>query len=293
MKNKTAVALGLFDGIHRGHRLILNKALSYKEYTPAVFTFNTQSIKFKHSKPFEYIYPNSRKLEIIRNMNFDYIESPDFDTLRNLDGESFAKYILAEKMNSGVVVCGENFRFGKNASCDTDDLIRFGRKYNFKTEVIKLAENSGNVPVSSGIIRELLKQGRISELSELGFCYTIKNTVAEGNKIGRTIDFPTINQNFYDGQLVLKYGVYCSETIIDNISYVSVTNIGVKPTVEDNIKPLAETHILGYCGNLYGTSPEVRIKDFVRSEKKFSSVDELKVQIAEDIKYIKTISRKD
>ncbi|MGN0677299.1 MAG: riboflavin kinase, partial [Ruminococcus sp.] len=119
------------------------------------------------------------------------------------------------------------------------------------------------------------------------------NTVSEGNRIGRTINFPTINQHFADGQLVPKYGVYHSETIIDNINYPSVTNIGIKPTVENNIKPLAETHILGFSGNLYGICAEVRLKNFIRSEKKFSSVDELKAQIAEDIKYIKTTVGKD
>lgn len=293
MDTKTAVALGLFDGIHMGHRLILRKALSYPEYKPAVFTFNTESIKFKHGKPFEYIYPNIRKLEIIRSMGFDYIESPDFDTLKNLDGESFAEKILAKKMNAGIVICGENFRFGKNASCNVNNLYSLGEKYNFKVEVIKLAEKSGNTPVSSGLIRELLKHGKISELSELGFCYTIKNTVSEGNKIGRTISFPTINQHFASGQLVPERGVYCSETVIDNVCYNSITNIGVKPTVEKNIKPLAETHILGYSGNLYGMCAEVRLKNFIRSEKKFSSVNELKAQIAEDIKYIKTIAGKD
>lgn len=293
MKSKTAVALGLFDGIHTGHRLILKKALSYAEYMPAVFTFNTESIKFKHGKPFEFIYPNIRKLEIIRDMGFDYIESPDFDTLKNLDGEDFAEKILIQKMNAGIVICGENFRFGKNASCNVNNLYEFGKKYNFRTEVVKLAEKSENIPVSSGIIRELLKQGKISGLSELGFCYTIKNIVSEGNRIGRTIDFPTINQHFSDGQLVPKYGVYYSETIVDNINYPSVTNIGIKPTVGNNIKPLAETHILGYSGNLYGICTEVRLKSFIRNEKKFSSVYELKSQIAEDIKYIKTTVGKD
>lgn len=293
MDTKTAVALGLFDGIHMGHRLILRKALSYPEYKPAVFTFNTESIKFKHGKPFEYIYPNIRKLEIIRSMGFDYIESPDFDTLKNLDGEDFAEKILAKKMNAGIVICGANFRFGKNASCNVNNLYSLGEKYNFKVEVIKLAEKSGNTPVSSGLIRELLRHGKISELSELGFCYTIKNTVSEGNKIGRTISFPTINQHFANGQLVPERGVYCSETVIDNICYDSITNIGVKPTVENNIKPLAETHILDYSGNLYGMCAEVRLKNFIRSEKKFSSVNELKAQIAEDIKYIKTIAGKD
>ena len=170
MDTKTAVALGLFDGIHMGHRLILRKALSYPEYKPAVFTFNTESIKFKHGKPFEYIYPNIRKLEIIRSMGFDYIESPDFDTLKNLEGEDFARKILVQKMNAGIVICGENFRFGKNAACNVNNLYNLGEKYNFKVEVIKLAEKAGNTPVSSGLIRELLKHGKISELSELDVC---------------------------------------------------------------------------------------------------------------------------
>lgn len=290
MNTKTAVALGLFDGIHKGHRLILNKALSYnKKYKPAVFTFNTESIKIKHGKPFEYIYPNIRKLDIIYNMGFDYIESPDFDTLKNLDGESFAREILLKKMNAGVVICGENFRFGKNASCDITNLAEFGEKYGFKVEVIKLAEKSENTPVSSGIIRNLLKQGEISGLSELDFFYTIENIVSEGNKIGRTIDFPTINQYFAEGQLVPKRGVYISETVIDNIYYNSVTNIGVKPTINNNnnnIKPLAETHIIGFSGNLYGKKIPVILRKFIRDEKKFPSVEALKMQIAEDIKYI-------
>ncbi len=293
MNTKTAVALGLFDGIHIGHRLILNKTLSYTEYQPAVFTFNTESVKFKHGKPFEYIYPNIRKINTIRSMGFEYIESPDFNSLKNLDGESFARDILSEKMNAGIVICGENFRFGKNASCNVNNLCNFGKKYNFKTEVIKLAEKSGNTPVSSGIIREFLKQGKISELSELGFCYTIEDIVSEGNRIGRTINFPTINQIFSEGQLVPRKGVYGSETIIDRVHYASVTNIGVKPTIGNNIKPLAETHIIGYSGNLYGKNVLVIPQIFVRDEKKFSSVDELKNQIAEDIKYIKNIVRKD
>jgi len=292
MNTKTAVALGLFDGIHKGHRLILNKAFSYyPEYKPAVFTFNTESIKFKHGKPFEYIYPNIRKLEFIHGMGFDYIESPDFDSLRNLDGDTFACEILAGKMNAGIVICGENFRFGKNASCNVNNLYEFGEKYNFKTEVIKLAKKS--VPISSELIREFLRNGKISELSELDFCYTIENIVAEGNRIGRTINFPTINQHFSEGQLVPKRGVYRSETIIDRVRYASVTNIGVKPTVADNTEPVAETHILNFSGNLYGKKILVIPDKFIRDEKKFSSVDELKNQIAEDIKYIKATVGKD
>lgn len=283
MSIKTAVALGLFDGIHTGHRLILSKALAYPEYKPAVFTFNTESVKFKHGKDFEYIYPNSRKLDIIRSMGIDYIESPDFGELRNMDGEEFVRKILIEKMNAGIVVCGENFRFGKDASYNADNLYNLGKKYNFKTEIIKLAEKSGNAPISSAFIRKLLKQGDISSLSELGFNYAIKNTVVQGNKIGRTIDFPTINQHFGECQLVPRKGVYETTSIINNLPYKSITNIGVKPTVENNINPLAETHIINYSGDLYGKNIEVIFRRFIRDEKKFQSVEKLREQISIDI----------
>ena len=109
----------------------------------------------------------------------------------------------------------------------------------------------------------------------------------DGNRIGRTLDFPTINQQFGEKQLVPKRGVYSTVTLIDNKTYRSITNIGVKPTVEKDIKPLAETHILDFSGNLYGKEIEVRFNKFIRDEKKFSSLDELKIQIKKDIEYVR------
>lgn len=288
MENKkTAVALGIFDGIHDGHRLILKKALSYTAFTPAVFTFITETIKIKHGKQFEYIYPNWQKVEYIEKYGFSYIEAFDFEKLRNLSGEEFVKQILISKMNAGAVVCGENFHFGKNAACGAEDLKGFGKKYGFDVGVITLEMKADN-PVSSESIREYLHHGRVRRLhDELNFDYCIKSKVSEGNKIGRTIDFPTINQKFAEGQLVPKRGVYKSRVSVNGIAYDGVTNIGVRPTIGDIARPISETHILDFSGELYEKNISAVLTDFIRDERKFSSVTELKKQINEDIKSVR------
>lgn len=280
---KSAAAVGIFDGIHPGHRLVLDEAKSFGEMVPAVFTFNTESISFKHGRSFEFIYTNDYKLELLGKLGFEQIYSPDFEELCGMDGESFAREILCGRMNCGVVVCGENFRFGRGASCGVGELRAFGEKYGFEVRVIKLSDNA----FSSERLRGMLREGKTDELRARGFDYMLSTRVVGGNRLGRTIGFPTINQPFADGQLVPKTGVYSTVTRIGDDEYASITNIGVKPTVEKNTRPLAETHILGFSGDLYGKRAEVSFGEYIRDERKFSSVDELKKQIAEDIEYIK------
>ena len=260
----TAVALGIFDGVHAGHKLIIRKAVkcSEKGLVPAVFTFDVDSISQKHGKEYEYIFSENYKHKILENMGVKYTYSPKMTDICKMNGEEFAYRILYRKMNAKTVVCGENFRFGKNAGWSALEL----RKY-FIT---------------------MLKEGKVDKLYTLGMgMYAVCSEVVGGNRIGRTLDFPTINQQFGEKQLVPKRGVYSTVTLIDNKTYNSITNIGVKPTVEKDIKPLAETHILDFSGNLYGKEIEVRFNKFIRDEKKFSSLDELKIQIKKDIEYVR------
>lgn len=276
---KTAVALGIFDGVHCGHRLIISHACDYG-YFPAVFTFRTESVKVKHGKPFEYICTNDQKLHNFAKMGVEYVLSPDFDDIRNMTGEEFIKNILVGCMNVGAVVCGDNFRFGKDASCGVEELEFFGEKYGFLVEVTKLKEND----FSSEKFRTMLRNGELSKENP----YILYGEVVHGNQIGRTINFPTLNQNYATGQLVPKYGVYCTRTEIDGIMYNSITNVGVKPTVAGERLPLAETHILDFSGNLYGRNIEVEFCKFIRPEMKFSSVEELKKQISRDIAEVRS-----
>ena len=140
------------------------------------------------------------------------------------------------------------------------------------------------VTVSSGEISQLLLNGEIEKAERLlGMPYMISGKVVHGRQIGRTIDFPTVNQLFSDGQLVPAFGVYASTAVIDGKSYDSVTNIGVKPTVGAESSPLAETHIIGFSGDIYGRSIDIVLRKFLRPEVKFNSLDELKKQISKDV----------
>ncbi len=286
---RCAAALGIFDGVHAGHREIISAAVRLKEkcLVPAVFTLDTQSVKRKHGKPFEYIYTNRQKLKLLGELGIEYAYSPSFDSIRDMDGEEFAAEILAKRLKAGAAICGENFRFGKNASCGAEELVSFGKKYGFEVKVISLKKYNGKV-FSSELFRSMLREGRVLELLGMGLApYFIDAEVIEGNRIGRTLNFPTINQRFESGQLVPRKGVYHSHVNINGICCEAITNVGVKPTVEKDIAPLAETHILDYSGDLYGESVRVALRCFIRDEQKFASVEELKRQVDADIEYVR------
>lgn len=282
-EKSTAVALGIFDGIHLGHRAVLKKALEQKEYAPAVFTFS--GMEQKHGEPLLKIIPESQKFLMLDRMGFEYLYSPRFTDFCDMSAEDFCKDILAGKLNAGIVVCGENFVFGRNTKGNTDTLKKYGKTYGFGVIVISPVEYDGQV-VSSTRIRKAITDGNMKLAKELLGCeYSVEREVISGNRIGRTIDFPTANQRLEESQIIPRFGVYSSETEINGLIYESITNIGVKPTIDiETPAPLAETHILGYHGNLYGTKIRVMLKDFIRAEKKFSSVQQLKEQIAIDIK---------
>lgn len=283
--NKTAVALGLFDGVHNGHRAVISKAaaMAEKGFISAVFTFRCETLAVKQGRSIQYIYSDSFKEKLLRGLGAVQVCCEDFSAVKDMSGDEFVREILLKKLNAGHAVCGRDFRFGKNASCGVSELSELCCKYGI---VLDTAEDvvCGGENVSSRRIRELLTEGNIPAAENLlGGRYTISGVITDGNHIGRTIDFPTINQNFGRFQLVPRFGVYSSEVDIDGKTYKAVTNIGVKPTIAGERAPLAETHILGFSGDLYGRELETRITGFIRPEQKFDSLDDLKRQISADI----------
>lgn len=283
---KSAVALGLFDGVHLGHRAVLDLALEQKKngLTPTVFTFSPSAVLRKTSGHDGYIYNHIHKYNILTEYGFSgNIYSAEFEKVCGLTGEEFAENILENYFNAEIVCCGNDFRFGKNASCNVEDLGHFGKKYGFEVHTADNVKIDG-ITVSSGEIRQLILNGKIEKANRLlGMPYRVSGNVVHGNEIGRTINFPTINQEYSDGQLVPEYGVYKTVTDVDGVKYKSITNVGVKPTIRGERKPLAETHILNFSGDLYNKYIEVEFCRFIRPEMKFSSVEELKNQISKDI----------
>lgn len=281
---RTAVALGLFDGVHLGHRAVLDAAYRQKEngLKPAVYTFSGDLVQHKGADGFLYDY--AHRGHLIYECGIHYECSAPFQIIRDLSGEAFAEQKLCRDMHAAYVSCGRNFRFGRGAAWGAEDLQAFGKKYGFAVEIVEDVQLDG-ITVSSTSIRRLLTEGDVEKAALLlGRPYSILQTVRHGAELGRTIGFPTINQPFRKGQLVPKYGVYASETKTpDGIWHRSLTNIGMKPTVEYHGCPLAETYIDGFSGSLYNKTVEVRLLAFLREERCFASVEALTEQMQRDL----------
>ena len=281
---KTAVALGMFDGVHLGHVEVINSALRQKELTPAVFTFRVLNTKNKS------IIPYQMKFALLKAAGIKTIYSSDFDSIRDLSAREFVKQILVEKMNCGHVSCGWNFTFSKNAAADANELKQICDEYGIEVCIIPpvtLASEDGDFAISSTRIREAIQNGDIALANKmLGHDLTYDLEVVEGAKLGRKLGAPTINQILPEDCILPKFGVYKSRVLVDVIHYTAITNIGTKPTVNSGNTPLIESHIPGFNMELYGQSVTVSLQEFIREEKKFNSLEELKAQIHLDVKQV-------
>ncbi len=281
---KTAVALGYFDGLHLGHIGVITAALSQRDMKPAVFTFNCDTTLPKFMQP-EDIISFENKCELMQRVGVKYLYAPDFAEVCGYPAEDFIREILVKKLNAGFACCGRSFRFGKGGSGSPELLAEIGAKYGIKVEVVQDVCHEG-VPISSTYIRELIRNGKVEEANKLlGYDLWYRLPVVHGNKIGHTLSFPTINQIIPETNIIPKFGVYKSFVSIDGRNYRSITNIGIKPTVEDRrdgTGAVMETHIIGFDGDLYGQNISVSLISYLRPERKFASLQELKAQIAAD-----------
>ena len=284
---KTAVALGLFDGVHRGHQLVIGRACEYKTqgFKSAVFTFATDTVTTKgHDGKIEMILTDDAKQKCFEKLGVDYLFSPRFSDYKDMSCEDFVKKVLKEKLNCERAVCGTDFRFGSGARGDCETLGRLGEKYGIKVDVIRQLCDANGV-ISSTVIRSAIRFGEMDMVNEmLGYTFFMELPVLRGQQIARTLDHPTINQVIPQGQIIPRYGVYCTRACIDGRQYGAVTNVGVKPTFNKQTTPLAETYIIGFEGDLYGKTVKVYFDKFLRPEKKFDSVELLKEQIDRDTK---------
>lgn len=288
---KTVCALGLFDGVHRGHRLIIESAVKRAEEIgcrSAVFCFETNTVTSKGSGRLEMLISNEDKREMISRLGVDYIFSPDFESFKSMSPRDFAEKILVGRLNCGGVVCGTDFTFGKGAAGKAEDLKSLGGELGFEVMIIPPLKYGGEV-ISSTEIRKAIGAGEIAKANEmLGYRYGYTLPVEHGYQLGRTWDFPTINQTIPKEYVLPRFGVYCAKVTVDGKVYDGVTNIGVKPTVRENVTaPLAETYIVDFDGDLYGREIKIELWEFVRPERKFGGFEELRAQISSDTEFTK------
>lgn len=278
---KTAVTIGKFDGIHRGHRKLLERILSEKEngYRACVVSFLAEP-----AKQHRVIYTREEKYALCRLLGVDILAEYTLnEAFRTLSAEQFVAEILCKGLRAEIVVVGEDFRFGKNRKGDVAFLRALEKKYGYRTICIPQVEIEGE-PVSSTRIRTLLSEGAVKEAGELlGQPYFVQGEVMHGKKLGRTLGFPTINLLPPEEKLLPAYGVYATRTKLGEMWYRGVTNVGVRPTVKDEKQVSVETFLKDYTGHLYGQTLTTEFLSFLRPEQKFANVEELKRAIGKDI----------
>ncbi|MBR6403435.1 MAG: bifunctional riboflavin kinase/FAD synthetase [Eubacterium sp.] len=297
MSYNSAITIGKFDGFHLGHQVLLQdisaraesdgiKAVCCKLRFPGSNIMSTEEevLFLKHN------FPNIDRIEYI-----DF--TPEFAAM---SPEEFVKEYLIKKLSATYVVVGTDFRFGKNRSGDTETLKNLGEKYGFKVRVCDKLQVDGSV-VSSSRVRETLETGNMEMVQKLlGYSYKLEGKVGSGKKLGRTLGFPTINLAYEQDKLLPAFGVYASIVKIGQNSdgseealgrsqndgtrvYKGITNIGIRPSIDDGDKPTVETFIYDFNEDIYGENVTIIPVHYIRQEQAFGSLDELIKQINKDI----------
>lgn len=276
--SKCVLALGFFDGVHLAHRDLLQSAAKIaneRGLAFGIFTFGSGgAIKTGAAR----LYDDGEKTEIFDSLGADFTVIADFGEISGSSPKDFVKKILVADLNCALCVAGFNFRFGKGAKADSDTLCRLMRECGGDACILEEITIDGTT-ISATLIRGLISEGRIEEANRyLGAPYYIKGRVLHGRSDGRKMGFPTVNIDIDEGRIIPRLGVYRTATVIDGKIYNGVSNVGVCPTFNGSEVRL-ETHIIGYNGDLYGRDMRIYLLGYLREEKKFDSIEELRAQI--------------
>ena len=274
-KQNTSAALGFFDGLHIGHRKVIGEAVRGSEngLVPICFTFAQSPKSVLKNQPQEALMSVEDKKTALSEIGIQHLYMCDFKSVVDVAPRKFVEDMLIKTLKAKKLCCGFNYTFGKNGEGNTELLAEICKENGIELQVLPPVEEKEGV-VSSTLIRELIKDGNMRRANELlGSYFGFGGEVVHGQHLGRELGTPTLNQSLHEELVVPKFGVYAScVTLDDGRKFCGVTNIGVKPTV-GNFAPLCETWMPDYSGEeLYGKTVDVRLIDFIRGEKKFSSL---------------------
>lgn len=279
-------ALGTFDGVHRGHRtLILNaKELAAGMGVPLrVCTFNRHPLEIlRPENPPEMLSTIPEKAREMQKLGVDEMELIPFNRYTaNLEPEAFLER-LRSMMNVRAVVAGWNYSFGKYGRGNAELLEEDGKKHGYQVMIVPPATLDDGTAISSSLIRKKLKEGLVSEVSELlGYEYSVTGIVEQGKHQGHVLGFPTANIEPWNRKALPRFGVYTCRLETGDMLLPAVANIGIQPTMPSG-KVTVEAHILEECPELYGQKVRLTLLEMQREEKRFDSSDELKEQIEKD-----------
>lgn len=284
----TVVALGNFDGVHKGHQELIRRAVNAAvsaNRKSAVFTFSNHPKNVLANAPVvKNILYWDEKAKIFNDLGVDYLISIDFDPkIQNMDPEDFIRHILIQSLHMKEAYCGFNFRFGRSGLGNPEVLMKIGLAEGYGIHVLEPYMVRGQI-VSSTMIRNHIANGDVDQcLSLMGHNYSIRGIVIHGNRLGRSIGFPTSNITLDEGMVTPANGVYITYCNYNGIKYPSVTNVGLKPTIDQTeLVKNVETHIFNFNKDIYGKEIRVEFLKRIREEIKFATIEDLSKQIETD-----------
>lgn len=286
IEEPTAIAIGKFDGVHRGHRELLSNVMKAKEQglKAAIFTFDMSPEAFFKKIRYKELMTKEEKRAYFDQMGVDYlVEYPFNEESAGIAPEEYVKEFLLHKMNGKLIVAGADLSFGHKGAGNAALLQRLSGELSFEAKIIgKICEEGREI--SSTYVREEVRKGNMEKVANLlGKPYSISGVIRSGNRIGRTLGLPTLNLYPMEEKLLPPNGVYFSTVLLDGKEYQGVTNIGRKPTVGATQPMSVETHLFGFNEDAYGKSCEVRLLKFDRPEQKFEDLEHLKKAILENV----------
>jgi riboflavin kinase/FMN adenylyltransferase len=280
------LALGNFDGLHRGHLKIVERVrrgAAEHGGTPMAMTFDPHPSRIvRPDKAPPLLMTKAQRLEALDRAGIAAVAVVRFTTeLSRWDPEAFVRTVLVDWLRVSEVWVGANFLFGHDRSGNFSTLRTLGQRYGFRADKIDPVRYKEFV-VSSTRVRRLVTEGRMDEAGALlGHPYYVDGSVVAGKRRGRELGFPTANLQT-ENELLPPNGVYATTTTIDGVVHASLTNVGVRPTFGDTMKPIIETYVLGFNGDLYGRPLRLGFVQRLRDERKFEDVDALRAQMEAD-----------
>lgn len=284
---KTVLTLGTFDGVHQGHKTILDKLIKSSIETgneSVVLTFFPHPrMVLQQDSDIKLLNTIGEKALLLEQAGIQNLIIHPFDhTFSRLTAEEFVKSILVDRLNISKIIIGYDHRFGRNRTATIDDLVVFGQEYGFEVEQISALEVN-EVSVSSTKVRNALAEGDIQTANAfLGYPYMLTGSIVKGKQLGRTIGYPTANVAITENyKLVPAQGVYAATATLDGKTYNGMLNIGTNPTV-GGAQQTIEINLFDFDSDIYGREIQISLHHRLRNEVKFPSIEALKEQLAQD-----------
>ncbi len=287
LSTATAVALGMFDGVHLGHRAVIEAATNYAKQhglKTAVITLANHPRQLTQGQAPKLITNLDTRLALFKELGIDYALILEFnEDLMNTSAEEYLQRYLVNILNAKFISTGYDHHFGKNRSGSPTMLEAWAEKRNVQLEIVEPYKLNGQL-ISSSTIRDLISNGKLDEANKiLGYPFMIISQVITGDKRGARLGFPTANLKLPDDMVIPAKGVYRGTALVDDKEYQCIMNIGTRPSFTDSNEVIIEAHILNFSADIYGQTITLKLDRKLRDEIKFNSVEELIAQIERDI----------